>query len=134
MVQKWRMAMDKTIALPNHEEMLERLTKSEMHKSATEKFISGFYPLLLESAGKEKDAKDIALMLTLAIDDFAEQSTLGKDGDGKTFKAIKSFEKSFMYKHKVPELIDILVDDSEIAQEAKEFFERACDPELAKTV
>ncbi|OGZ79399.1 MAG: hypothetical protein A2528_03795 [Candidatus Staskawiczbacteria bacterium RIFOXYD2_FULL_37_9] len=69
-----------------------------------------FYPLLLKHAGEELYAEGVVMMLQIAIADYEE--------------IIKSpeFLRDAMHCH-IPALIDAMVGDSDIAQDAKNFWQ-----------
>lgn len=100
------MPKDKVVKLPNREEMLKRLLKvsDESH------FQERFYPILLQSAERELVAQGVVMMLTLAIHDYVQ-------GMPPMMAGIVH-----MY---VPQFIDALVDDKQVAEEAKAFHKEA---------
>ncbi len=95
---------EKAITLPNREEMLARLLKID-----DDQHLQGFYQILLDKAGQERTASGIVLMLTLAISAYA--------------KGMSSMP-SVMYML-APDFIDALVSDPEMAEEAKNFLQKA---------
>lgn len=96
----------KVIQLPNREEMLRRLLKvcDESH------FQEKFYPILLERAGQTIVAQGIVIWFTLAIHDYSEGMP----------KIISNLVYAF-----VPRFIETLIDDLEVAEEAKSIFNEA---------
>lgn len=92
---------ERIATLPNQEEMLEHLIKVDDDPHLRERF----YPLLTKHAGEEKVAEGIVLMLELAIYDYTE--------------GMPSMMSALM-RMKLPNFIDALVDDPDIAQQAKE--------------
>lgn len=102
---------EKVITLPGAEEMLARLIKVSDIGHAQEQF----YPLLLEHAGTEKVAEGVTMMLVLAICDY----TAG----------LPPMMAAVMFTM-APRFIDALVDDKEVAEQAKAMLQQA----LAGTV
>lgn len=99
---------EKKITLSAKEEMLKRLLSVNSNSFIQEKF----YPILLESAKKEFCAKGIALMFSLATDECG--------------KGMPSMISTLIYKQ-VDRFIDVLVDDEEIATEAKNLINSVLD-------
>lgn len=97
---------DKVITLPNHEEMLGRLLKISDETHLKE----GLYPILLESAGQTRVAGGVVITLALAIHDYTE--------------GLPPAMANLLYKQ-VPDFIDALIDDKEVAEQAKKFFQEA---------
>jgi len=97
---------DKVITLPNHEEMLQRLLKVDGNPHLQERF----YPILLKSAGQERVAQSVVLMLALAIHDYV--------------KGMPSVMTDLMYMQ-APQFIDALVDNPEVAEQTKTFLQEA---------
>ena len=102
--QSERYAVDKkVITLPDRDEMLQRLLKVNDDRHVQERF----YPILLESAGQERTARGVVLMLTLAIHDYVEGMPVMSD-----------------HMHMlVPRFIEALVDDKEVAEQAESFLQ-----------
>ena len=94
---------EKVVILPNEEEMLKNLLEIDDNSHLQERF----YPLLTRQAGQEKVAEGVVLMLSLAISDYTQ--------------GMPSMLSSLMYM-KLPNFIDALVDDPEVAQQAKDLF------------
>ena len=108
------MKNEKVIILPDEEEMFKCLLKVE-NSSAFKKW---FCPLLIKQAGKEKTAKEVALILLSAKHDFVELLLI-KDEMPLT-STLMSIHMHVML---LPRLVDTLVDDQEVAQQAKDFLE-----------
>jgi len=102
---------DKVVTLPSAEEIMSRLRKVDM--GANDYMAERFYPLIVQEAGRELVAQGVVMMLTLKIHDFMSS------GYPPVMTGILH-----MY---VPQLIDALVDDKEIAEEAKRFHQEAMD-------
>ncbi|MFH1314959.1 MAG: hypothetical protein ABIH67_01020 [Candidatus Uhrbacteria bacterium] len=94
------------ITLPDREEMLQRLMQVNDRNHVQQKL----YPILLNHAGQEKVAQGIPVMLALAINDYTTGMPAVVAG---------------MVWDYVPAWIDALVDDQDVAAEAKAFFEAA---------
>lgn len=91
----------KIITLPDRDDMLKRLLEVSDSSHLQERF----YPILLEQAGQELVTPEgIAMMLALAIHDY--------------LNGLPLIIASQMYMQ-VPDFIDALVSDAEIAKEAK---------------
>lgn len=97
---------DKVITLPNREEMLKRLLEVKCSSFTQQKF----YPILLESAGEKKDAVEVVSMLALAIDDYTE--------------GLPPMISYLMYRQ-ANHFIDALINDAEVAQQARDFLQGA---------
>lgn len=97
---------EKVIILPNRDEMLARLLKVNDGSHLQERF----YPTLLEQAGQERVAQGVVMMLVFAIHDYVEGLPPAMAG--------------LMYKQ-APDFIDALVNDPEIAKEAKDSLQEA---------
>lgn len=97
---------EKTVTLPEKEEMLRRLVEvnDEPH------FKERFYPILLKSAGQERVAEGIVMMLSLAIHDYVV--------------GMPPIMANLMYMQ-APRFIDALVSDPEVAEQAKSFLSEA---------
>lgn len=102
---------DKVVTLPNAQEIMERLKKVGM--GADDYMAERFYPLIAAEGGRELVAQGVVMMLTLKIHDFVHS------GYPPVMEGILH-----MY---VPQLIDALVNDPEIAKEAKSFHQEAMD-------
>lgn len=100
---------DKVVTLPSAEEIMSRLNKVEM--GASDYMAKRFYPLIAQEAGRELVAQGVVMMLTLKIHDFVSS------GYPPVMSGILH-----MY---VPQLIDALVDDKDVAEEAKRFHQEA---------
>ena len=96
----------KTINLPSKDEMLQRLLKVDDNSHLQQKF----YPKLLEEAGSRKVAMGVVMLLQLVIYDYTE-------GMPPMMGAVMNM--------RMPDFIDALCPDEEVAKEAKEFFEQA---------
>ena len=94
----------KTVTLPDRDEMLKRLLKVSDNSHAQERF----YPILLQSAGRVLVAQGVVMMLTLAIYDYTE--------------GMPPMMTNLMYMQ-APHIIEALVDDKEIADQAKAFLQ-----------
>lgn len=97
---------EKVITLPDRESMLERLLKVNDHSGMQEKF----YPILLESAGQEYVAQGVVMMLALAIHDYVE--------------GMLPVMSNLLYVQ-APQFVEALVDDPEVAEQAKSFLQEA---------
>jgi hypothetical protein len=102
------MAKDAVVTLPNRDEMLKRLVSvsDESH------FQERFYPILLRSANRELVAGGVVMMFTLAIHDYT--------------KGMPPMMANLVYMY-VPRFIDALVDDKQVASDAKKFLQEAID-------
>ncbi len=74
--------------------------------------VEKFYPSLLKSAGTELVASGVALVIILALSDFEET----KDADPKMLALIDA---------NVPDFIDALIDNKDVASEAKRIWEES---------
>lgn len=101
----------KAVTLPDTQEIMERLKRVEM--GANDYMAERFYPLIAQEAGRELIAQGVVMMLTLKIHDFVSS------GYPPVMAGILQ-----MY---VPQLIDALVDDKDVAEEAKRFHQEAMD-------
>ena len=99
------------VTLPNSEETMSRLAKVEM--GANDYMAERFYPLIAQAAGRELVAQGVVMMLTLKIHDFVSS------GYPPVMSGILH-----MY---IPQLIDALVDDKDVAKEAKRFHQEVMD-------
>jgi len=102
---------DKVVTLPSAEEIMSRLQKVDM--GANDYMTERFFPLIAQEASRELVAQGVVMMLMLKIHDFMSS------GYPPAMIGILH-----MY---VPQLIDALVDNKEIAEEAKRFHEEAMD-------
>lgn len=100
---------DKIITLPNAQEIVSRLTKAYDDAYMAERF----YPLIAQEAGRELVAEGVVMMLALKIHDFVAS------GYPPVMTGILH-----MY---VPQFIDALVDDKDVAETAKTFHKEAMD-------
>jgi hypothetical protein len=97
---------DKVIILPNQEEMFERLMAVDDNPHT----VREFYPKLLKYAGQRKVAAGIVMMAELALFDYT--------------KGMPDFMFSVM-NMRMPEYIDALTDNKEVATEAKKILKEA---------
>ena len=105
------MSENKVITLPSSEEIMARLKKIDM--GANEYMAEKFFPLIAAEGGHELVAQGIVLMLTFKIYDFVH---LG----------YPPIMEGILHRF-VPEIIDILVDDREVAETAKRLHRKAMD-------
>ena len=94
------MKNEKVIILPNKEEMRKRLLKVDDNPYLIEQL----YPLLIKHAGEGKDTEGIALMMELAsynVDKVVPPTVL------------------MLMRMRFPKIVDALVDDPKIAEDAK---------------
>jgi hypothetical protein len=98
----------KVITLPNREEMLKRLLLVDADGYLVEKF----YPLLLKDAGRQLVAKGVVMLFIQTLHDYTD--------------GMPPMMWSVMFS-RVPDYIDALVDDKEVATEAKAFLQEAMD-------
>ncbi len=91
----------RVVALRSREEMLKRLLVVNDNNHAREHL----YPLLLENANRELVAQGIVMMLVTTIFDYTED--------------IKPIRNLLLMM--APDYIDAVVDDEEVATEAKAF-------------
>ena len=101
------------ITLPSAEEIMRRLKKVEK-MGARDYMAERFYPLIAQEAGLELVAQGVVMMLTLKIDDFISSG------------GYSPFMTGILHRY-VPRLIDALVDDKDVAKEAKRFHQEAMD-------
>lgn len=99
----------KKAKLPERQQMLQQLIAMNSSQYLQEKF----YPLVLEYAGQEKTANDIASMLITAICKFAV------DDAGSNPGIIPSARAARIIREQGPNLVDALVDDSGVADMSK---------------
>ena len=102
---------DKVFTLPDVQEIMKRLQSLDM--GANEYMAERFYPLIAQEAGRELVAQGIVMMLTLKIYDF-------------TASGYPPVMSNILHMY-VPQFIDALVDDKEVAEEAKRFHQEAMD-------
>jgi len=93
-----------TIALPSKTTLLERLLQVDEDVN----FQMLLYPKILESAGQQKTAMRVVLLLRIAINDYAGGAPL--------------IEASVLVR--MHEFIDALILDKGVAEEAKMYFEK----------
>lgn len=96
---------DKMFNLPSEDEMLQCLLEVDDDSHLQERF----YPKLLKQAGQQKVAMGVVMLLQIAIHDYTE-------GMPASMGAIMNM--------RMPDFIDALVPDEEVAKEAKAFFEQ----------
>jgi len=96
---------NKTINLPSKAEMLQRLLKVDDNGHLQQKF----YPELLKEAGSQKVAMGVVVLLQLAIYDYTK-------GMPPTMGVAMNM--------RMPDFIDALCPNEEVAKEAKAFFEQ----------
>lgn len=94
---------EKVITLPQADDMFRRLVQVNDSAHLRERF----YPLLLEHAGTEKVPDGVTLMVMLAIAEYT----------GNLPVVVQSAMLV-----SAPRFIDALVDDAEVAAEAKQLF------------
>jgi hypothetical protein len=97
---------DKAIVLPDRAEMLRRLVAVRDNSHYQERF----YPILLKDAGQRRVAAGVVMMFTLAIHDYTQ--------------GMPPMVANLVHMD-VPEFIDALVDDKEVAEAAKAFLKEA---------
>ncbi len=102
---------DKVVTLPSAEEIMSRLMKMDM--GANDYMAERFYPLIAQEAGRELVAQGIVMMLALKIYDFVSSG----------YPPVMS---SILHLY-VPQFIDALVDDKEIAEQAKQIHQEVMD-------
>ena len=98
-----------TFRLPRREQMLDRL----MDVSGESHFMP-FYRILLEHAGEETEPQTVVMMLSMAMNRYAEQS--GPAMAGTIAKLLGGYTERF---------IDALIVDSAPATTAKAFLNQA---------
>ncbi|OGY24622.1 MAG: hypothetical protein A2Y57_01805 [Candidatus Woykebacteria bacterium RBG_13_40_7b] len=101
----------KAVTLPSAEEIMSRLKKLDM--GANDYMAERFYPLIAQEAGRKLVARGVVMVLALKIHDFMSI------GYPPVMTGILH-----MY---VPQFIDALVDDKDVAEEAKRFHQEAMD-------
>ena len=102
---------ENTVKLPNREDMLRRLL-------LVNESVPFFYPKLLDSAGREKDAHDVVMMFALAVGAFI----LGYIPRSSIPLIIQKL--LFI---RIPRFIDALIDDEQFASDAKEHLQKIID-------
>ncbi len=102
---------DKAVVLPSAQEIMQRLAKVDMGANAY--MAERFYPSIAKEGGRQLVASGIVLMLSLKVHDFVAS------GYPPMMEGIMQ-----MY---VPKFIDVLVDDMEVAEEARRFHQEAMD-------
>lgn len=105
------MSMSKTFTMPTTEELMRRLSQVDM--GANDYMREQFYPLIASEGGCELVAAGLVTMLTLKINDFV------RSGYPPAMEEILH-----MY---VPQIIDAIVDDPEVAKEAKRLHQETMD-------
>ncbi len=100
------------IILPDKEEIINRLKKVEMgvYNYMTEQF----YPLIAQEGGRKLIARDVVIMLTIKIHYFVQSCGYLPMMEGVLH----------MY---VPQFIDALIDDKDVADQAKHLHQEAID-------
>ncbi len=98
--------MSSAFILPSKDEMLQRLLKVDDNNHFQQKF----YPKLLQEAGSQKVAMGVVMLLQLAIYDYIE-------GMPPVMSRVMNM--------RMPDFIDALCPDEEVAREAKVFFAQA---------
>lgn len=94
------MSGDNVVVLPTREEMERRLIDVDDNAHLRERF----YPLLLASAGQERVAPGVALMMAFAIEQYSKGMPPGM--------------RRLMYL-RAPEFVTALVDDQAVATTAQ---------------
>lgn len=102
---------EKVVTLPNAQEIVKRLQSLDV--GANDYMAERFYPLIAQEAGRELVAQGIVMMLTLKIYDF-------------TASGYPPVMSNILHMY-VPQFIDALVDDKEVAEAAKAFHQQAMD-------
>jgi len=102
---------DKTITLPGAQEIMDRLRKLDM--GANDYMAEKFYPLIAAEAEHELLAQGVVMMLAIKIHEFVDSG-------------YPAFMETILHMY-VPQIIDVLVDDQEVAEEAKRFHQAAID-------
>lgn len=97
---------EKTIVLPSREDMLLSLIAVRDNGHYQQKF----YPILLQDAGQRLCAQGIVMMFAIAIFDYTQ--------------GMPPVLADIVYMD-VPKFIDAIVDDQEVAKEAKNFLAKA---------
>lgn len=105
-LKKGELMLGKTVTLPKKDEMLRRLLLVNNNSHLQQKF----YPLLLEQAGVEKVALGVVMLLQLAIFDYT-----------KGLPAVIGGTLNMQ----MPNFIDALCPDEEVAEEARTLLEEA---------
>ena len=94
---------NRVVILPQAQEMLRCLQGVDANPC----YIERFYPIILKRSGETRNAHEIVMILQLAIYEFT--------------KGMTDAVRSGMYSQ-VPDIIDSLVVDREVAGEAKDFY------------
>lgn len=105
---------EKTIVLPKEDEMLERLVEAYDEPEAIERFYKAY---LLPNAGRELKASQIVSMLGYPLHRVGLEMEVGNP------PTIPFWLKRRL-RESVPELIDTLVEDEALAEEAKELYKQ----------
>jgi len=103
--------INKVVTLPNEQEIVDRLKKVDI--GANGYMAERFYPLIAAEAGRELVAQGIIIMLTLKIYNFTHS------GYPPAMEGVLH-----MY---VPQFVDALIDDPEVAEEAKRLHQSIMD-------
>ena len=106
---------DKVVTLPKAGEIIDRLKTVDDDAYMAEKF----YTMVANEAGRELVAQGVVLMFTLKIHDFV--------ASGDYPPVIGT-----LLHLNVARYIDALVDDKEVAEEAKRFHQEAMDDTLKR--
>lgn len=96
---------DKVITLPNEEDIIARLTKVQDDELAQK-----LYKNIAQRAGEEKVAAGIIMIFTLGIYDVCQGYPPMIQG---------------LLLRRIPQWVDALVDDKEVAEAAKAFYKEA---------
>jgi hypothetical protein len=107
------MSESKAIKLPSASEIMERLSRVDNDPFMTNRF----YSSIASEAGRKLVARELVKMLTQKIQDFASSVSSGS----------YSLVLVYLLLMKVPSYIDALVDDQEVADEAKRFHQEVMD-------
>ena len=78
-----------------------------------------FYPLIAQEAGRELVAEGIVMMLTLKIYDFMKKG------------GYPAIVENILHMY-IPQIIDALIEDKEVAEKAKSFHQEAVDNSKTK--
>lgn len=108
---------DKCITLPPADEIMRRFKEIETGDDHMEK---RFYPLIAAEGGRELVAQGVVMMLTLKIYDFVQSG----------YPPIIEH----LLHMRIPQFIDVLVDDPDVRKAAKKFHSEAMEAAKAKKV
>lgn len=100
--------MNNQVTLPSQEEIMRRLSQAGI-SSIPDVMQDGLYPLIAQEGGKELLVEGLVYMLAQQINIF-----VSKNGS-------ISFTQSILYSF-IPNFIDALVDDIELAESAKRYY------------